>query len=194
VTMEERRIKSYGFYATLEFLENNYDEEKRKQVLAGVSPGVRTVIDNPKKAQWASPEWSGELWSGIVKLHSPEEAMQQLVKAGRHQGAYATNTYLKLLMKMLTMKMFAKKFNDIWSRDANFGRAVVGDLDEIANGRLDVGFKDLGKFPYFGPITQGWFSFAFETMGLKNVKVELRNWSMQNPDPGEVSYHVNWTR
>jgi hypothetical protein len=192
--MEERRIKAYGFNATLEFLEKNYDEEKRKQVLAGLSPGARTFMESSQKAQWAPPEYSAELWSGIVKLHPAADAEQQLVKAGRYQGAYATNTYLKLLMKMLTMKMFAKKFPDIWARDANFGRAVLGDLDDIANGRLDVGFKELGKFPYFGPITQGWFSFAFETMGLKNVKVELQNWSLQNPDPGEVSYHVNWTR
>jgi hypothetical protein len=193
--MDERKIKSYGFNATVEFVEKNYDEAARKRIFGGLSPAGRSFMETAKKAQWAPPEYSGELWTGIAKEHpTGNEAQDQLVKAGRYQGAYATNTYLKLLMKMLTMKMFAKKFPDIWARDANFGKLVVGEIAEIEKGKLMLGFRELGKFPYFGPITQGWFSYSFETMGLKNVKVELQDWTLQNPDPGEVTYHVTWTR
>ena len=74
---------------------------------------------------------------------------------------------------MLTVKMFAKKFPDIWARDANFGRFIVGELADIEKGQLKLGFEDLGNFPYFGPITEGWFAYSFEVMGLKNVKVAL---------------------
>ncbi len=193
--MEEPKIKAYGFNATVEFIEKNFDETARKRIIGGLSPAARQFMDGAKKQQWAPPSHSAELWTGIAKENaSAEQGYQQLIKAGRYQGAYATNTYLKLLMKMLTVKMFAKKFPDIWSRDANFGRVEVGNLADIDSGKLMIHFKDLGKFPYFGPITQGWFSYSFEVMGLKNLKVDLHDWSMQNPDPGELTFQVGWTR
>src|SRR5579863_3690307 len=135
--MEERKIKAYGFNATLEFIDKNYDEETRKRIVAALTPAARDFIAVAKKTQWAPPTFSSELWTGIVKeQEAKKDAYEQLVKVGRYQGAYATNTYLKLLMKMLTMKMFAKKFSDIWARDANFGKVTVGDLAEIDKGKL----------------------------------------------------------
>lgn len=191
--MEERKIKSYGFNATVEYIDKNYDDAARKRIMGALSPAGQSFLPTAKKAQFASPTYSAELWSAIAKEH-PDDTFGHLVKLGRYQGAYATNTYLKLLMKMLTVKMFAKKFPDIWGRDANFGKFVVGDLAEIDKGQLRLGFQDLGSFPYFGPITEGWFAYSFEVMGLKNVKVALQDWSPQNPDPGHLMYHVTWTR
>lgn len=191
--MEEPKIKAYGFNATYEFIEKNYDEAGRRRILGGLSPAAQTFAETAKKAQWAPPAFSAELWAGITREH-PKDAEQQLVKVGGYQGAYATNTYLKLLMKMLTMKMFAKKFPDIWSRDANFGKVGLGDLGDIDSGKLLINFSEIGRFPYFGPICQGWFGYSFGVMGLKDVKVDLVNWSLQNPDPGELAYRVTWTR
>jgi hypothetical protein len=191
--MEERKIKSYGFNATVEYIDKNYDEAARKRIMGALSPAGQSFLPTAKKAQFAAPSYSAELWTAIAQEH-PSDTFDQLVKLGRYQGAYATNTYLKLLMKMLTVKMFAKKFPDIWSRDANFGKFVVGDLAEIDKGQLKLGFQELGSFPYFGPITEGWFAYSFEVMGLKNVKVALQDWSTQNPDPGHLMYHVTWTR
>jgi hypothetical protein len=191
--MEEPRIKAYGFVATCEFVEKNYDDAARKRIFGALSPPTRAFLEIAKKQQWASPSYSAELWTAIVKEHPPDQAADQLVKVGRYMGAFATNTYLKLLMKMLTVKMFAKKFPDIWQRDANFGRVELGDLAEIGDGKLTIHFKDL-NWAYFGPICNGWFSFSLETMGLKGLKVETANWSIQNPDPGELTYRVSWTR
>jgi hypothetical protein len=193
--MADRQMKAYGFMASLEFIEKNYDEAGRKRILSGLSPDARKFVDVAKKSQFAPPHYSSELWSGIVKeAPDAESAQAQLVKVGRHMGAFATTTYLKLLMKMLTVKMFAKKFPDLWARDANFGTVSLGDLAQIEVGELSINFKDLEKYPYFGPICEGWFAFSLETMGLKELKVKVLNWSMQNPDPGELSYRITWAR
>ncbi len=193
--MEERKIKAYGFNATVEYIEKNYDEAARKRIFGALSPAARDFLGTAKKQQWAPPAFSSELWTGIVKEQPNAEAAQdELIKVGRYQGSYATNTYLKLLMKMLTMRMFAKKFPDIWARDANFGKMVTGDLADIDKGELRIDFQEMSDFPYFGPITKGWFAFSFEVMGLKELNVELRDWSMQKPDPGHLSYQVNWRR
>src|SRR5690242_7553924 len=139
--MEERKIKAYGFNATVEYIEKNYDDATRKRIFGGLSPAARDFLGMAKKQQWAPPSYSSELWAGVVKEHStPEKAQDELIKLGRYQGNYATNTYLKLLMKMLTMRMFAKKFPDIWARDANFGKMETGDLADIDKGQLRIDF------------------------------------------------------
>jgi hypothetical protein len=191
--MDEPKIKAYGFIATIEFIEKNYDDAARKRIFGALTPAARSFMEVAKKQQWAPPGHSSELWAAMVKEHTPDQQADQLVKCGRYMGAFATNTYLKLLMKMLTVKMFAKKFPDIWQRDANFGRVELGDLAEIEKGKLTIYFKDL-KFAYFGPITQGWFSFSLETMGLKGLSVENAGWSVTNPDPGELTYRISWNR
>jgi hypothetical protein len=191
--MADRQIKAYGFLATVEFIEKNYDETTRRRIFSSVSPEVRDFMGTAKKAQMANPLYSCELWSGIVKEY-PDKAVarQQLVKVGAHMGSYATNTYLKLLMRMLTVKMFAKKLPDFWSRDANFGYIETGDLAGIETGHLTLYVKDIENYPYFGPICEGWFHFSLEAMGLKDLKVELQDWSMDKPDPGAVTYGVTW--
>jgi hypothetical protein len=192
--MTERKIKAYGLLGSIEYVERNYDAETRKNIFDAFSPELRNWIPTSKKAHWAPPLFSCEVWRGIVKAQpDPTKATNDLYQCGRHMGSYATNTYLKLLLKMLTIKMFAKKFPDIWARDANFGKLSI-DIAELESGKLIISMTGLENYPYFGPICQGWYSFSFETMGLKNVKVELKNWSIQTPDPGHLEYHVLWTR
>ena len=189
---DERKIKSYGFNATVEYIHKHHDEATRQRIFASLSPGVRDFLAVAKRSDFAPPTYSGELWTALVK-EEPGDAMKMLAELGRYQGAYATNTYLKLLMKMLTVKMFVKKFPDIWQRDANFGKVVVGNLTELDKGRLYLELRELGSYAYFGAVSVGWFAFSFEAMGLKNVQVQVVDWSLQNPDPGEVKYHVTWT-
>lgn len=191
---EQRQIKAYGFVGTLEFIEKHYDAAARQRILDGLMPETRRLMETVKKAQWAPPLATTELWAGIVRESGDlESGREALVRGGRYVGNFATNTYLKLLMKMLTVNMFAKKFPDIWARDANFGKVTV-DASQTDKGRLMVRFQELGTYPYFGPSCQGWLSFSLETMGLKNVKCELEGWSMQNPDPGELVYRITWTK
>jgi hypothetical protein len=192
--MEHRKIKAYGFLATVEFVEKHYGDAARSRILGGLGGEARRFLETAKKSHWASPAYSSELWAGIVKEHpAPDEALEQLVKAGRYQGAYATNTYLKLLMRMLSVKMFAKKIPDLWSRDANFGTISLENAAEIERGQLGLTFTDLTGFPYFGPICEGWFAFSLETMGLKNLKVAIQDWSLDDPDPGKLRFRISWS-
>jgi len=63
-----------------------------------------------------------------------------------------------------------------------------------STGKLRLGFEELGVFPYFDPTHRGLVRVFVRVMGLKNVKVQLQDWSQQNPDPGRLMYHVSWTR
>jgi hypothetical protein len=192
--MSDREIKSYSLFGSKLFVDENYDEATRQRIFAALSPEAKEVLGRPKKPAVVAPEYAAQIWSGIADVHKeePQKAFDQLVACGRYSGNYATNTYLKLLFKILSVKMFAEKLPQIWSRDASFGK-IETDLSNVKSGHLVMRFKELADYPYFGPNCQGWFGFTFETMGLKNVKIELQNWSLGNPDPGMLEYNVSWT-
>jgi hypothetical protein len=191
--MAERKIKAYQFYGSKAFIDENYDETKRKVIFDSLSPAVKDALARPKRLEMVPPEYSVELWRGIVEVHdSHEQATEQLHACGRYSGEYATNTYLKLLFKILSVKMFVEKMPQIWSRDASFGK-IVADVADLKTGRVGLRFQEMNDYPFFGPLCEGWFRFTFETMGLKNVKVALQNWSLQRPDPGELDYQITWT-
>jgi hypothetical protein len=191
--MAEREIKAYSLYGSKAFVDENYDEAIRNQIFESLSPQVKEVLARTKKAQVVPPEYATEIWRGIVDAHQdPARATDQLRACGRYSGAYATNTYLKLLFKFLSVKMFAEKIPQIWSRDASFGK-ISADLTSLKSGQMTLHFNEVNNYPYFGPNCEGWFAFTFETMGLKDVRVDLQNWSLQNPDPGALEYRVSWT-
>ena len=192
--MAGREIKSYSLYGSKMFVDENYDETARQKIFAALSPECKEVLERRKKATVVPPEFASQIWKGIVEVHKdePSKAVDQLRACGRYSGGYATNTYLKLLFKILSVKMFAEKLPEIWSRDSSFGK-VATDLSALKSGRLIMRFSELDNYPYFGPNCEGWFAFTFETMGLKNVTTTLQNWSLSNPDPGSLEYHVAWT-
>jgi hypothetical protein len=192
--MAGREIKAYSLYGSREFVEKTYDEATKERIFAGLSQEAKDVLASPKKLTVVRPEFASEIWRGIVKVHEgrASEVYDRLRACGRYSGEYATNTYLRLLFKILSVKAFASKLPEIWSRDCSFGK-ITTDISALKSGKLKLTFTDLNDYPYFGPNCEGWFAFTFETMGLKNVKVELKDWSLKNPDPGKLEYQVTWS-
>ncbi len=190
---DDRRIKSYGLFGTVQFIEKTYPRDVQARIMNGVPQEVQDFIAAGPKQPWAPPLLSCHLWERMVDEASNDaEAVDTLVRCGVSMGEYATNTYLRLLMKVVTMKILARKFPSIWRKDANFGD-LEADASEVKDGKLKIHMKNLGSYPYFGPICQGWNEYALEAMGLKNVKMELQDWSLESPDPGELVFHASWT-
>jgi hypothetical protein len=105
--------------------------------------------------------------SQVASQHADaKERTDQLVKVGRAIGAL----------------------------DANFGEITPGDLTDIEKGQFSLKFAELGPFPYFGSATEGWLTFALETMGLRNLRVALQGWSTDNPAASEADYRITWSR
>jgi len=191
--MTERRIKSYGLLGTVEFINKTYPADVRENIMRSVPPEVRDFVDSSNKSPWAPPEYSCYLWRQIADLAANEQdAMEKLEACGACMGEYATNTYLRLMLKLVNVKILATKMPAQWSKDANFGK-LSADVSNVKDGKLTFVYDELDGYPLFGPICKGWFGFSFSTMGLKDFKVSLLDWSLANPDPGKVTLEVTWT-
>jgi len=132
------------------------------------------------------------LWHAIadaVEPREPDAVYAALVRCGEHVGNYATNTFFKLLLKILTPRMFASRFSEFYKRDQVGGEGIV---EEVASNRVVLLARGIKGYDHFGPVTSGWASVPFRGMGLKNVKVTCSPWSLEEPGPDEVRFVITW--
>ncbi len=192
-SMVERKIKSYGLFGTLDFIDKTYPADVQSKIKSNVPDKVLQFVSTSNRPPWAPPEYSCYFWKQIAELaESEQDAISKLEACGACMGEYATNTYLRLLLKVVNMKIMASKAPSQWSKDANFGKLST-DISDIDSGKVLFHYDEMNDYPYFGPICKGWFMFSFGVMGLKDFDVSLVDWSMAEPDPGKLTFEVTWT-
>src|SRR5688572_6499721 len=127
---ESRNMQGRGYVlaATVSFLNETVGPAKAQEIFDRLSPDLRRVVRNVQPAEFYPIPLFAELNRAMVEHLAgtdEEKGRQVLLQCGRHTGREASNTFLKLLMKMLTPKLIVKKLPDFWRRDFNFGRIEV---------------------------------------------------------------------
>lgn len=143
------------------------------------------------KVTWYPRTTQVKLWRAIVATQPDEaSAYDALVRSGEYVGTHMTTTFLRLLFKVLTPKMFGAKFPDLFKRDHHGGGEAV--VEEISDKRVVLIARDIAGFDHFGPNTVGFARIAFGAMGLKNVKITCSPWSLTEPGPSVVRFVSEW--
>ena len=186
--------RGYMVVSALEYIENNYDDATKRRMFDALSPEVRRAVSDIDKVQWYPRKYTEELLTQIAQAHVPDEKRvhDALVGVGRTVAKNATNSFLRLFMKIMTPSLFFRKLNDLWARDHREGQ-ITCDLSQIDDNVMRVALKEIDGYDYIGPVGGAFVMFALETMGKKNVSVETRGWSLQTPTPSAVEYYVTWT-
>lgn len=178
-----------GFAA---YLERECDKVQRKKVYGAISEDVRQVLDSPGASQWYPRAYFAEMNRAVAALHTQEaDVLEALSAAGRNMAEIASGTFMKLLLKMLTPALFARKFPDFWAHDNRGGRIEV-DASNVAGCRLDFWIREVKGFDHVGPVGRGYIQFAMSAITRTDVAVNLEGWSLSKPGPDEVHYAVSW--
>lgn len=181
-------IKGYMVQHTGRFIME--DPGIRERVPPQLLDQIRQQQDAFKPHDWRPREECIALWSAIAATQSDEEASYQaLVRTGEAVGHYATGTWLKLLLKVLTTGMFARKFPDMYARDHQFGHIEVVSVHEHG---MVVLFKEVEGYDHFAPFAHGWGGFALKSIGVKNLKMRLTPWSLAAPGAQELRCDATW--
>jgi hypothetical protein len=161
-----------------------------------VPPELLEKISNQRTEfqakDWRPREELTSLWAAIAKAVEPstEAAVYDaLVRCGEMVGGYATNTFFRLLLKVLTPRMFASRFSEFYKRDHQVGEGIV---EEIGSKHVVLLARDIKGYDHFGPTTVGWALVPFRGMGLQNVKMTCHPWSLAEPGPEQVRFKINW--
>ena len=193
--MTEPTLRGYTIRQTVAFLESDYfDLAIRRRILDGLPPTVRAGLPSIKPAEWYPREYVMSMLRGIAAVKNDEVgSYNDLVAYGRFVAAEATNTFLKLFMKMLTPKLFAKKIPEIWERDHKGSGRFEVDVKKADEGRLDMRLIGADGFDHIGVAAIGFITFGLNNMGKQNIRVKQTGWSLATPSPHEVIYEALWT-
>ena len=130
------------------------------------------------------------LWDAVDEGSPDEEtAYQNVVRCGKFIADEALNSFLKLLLRVLSPKQFARKFPDIWTHEHKGGyveAVVTGDSTMV------IKVLDVEGFSHVGPIGAGFVETALTAIGLKDLKVRDVTWTRAQPGPKDIRLDISW--
>jgi hypothetical protein len=172
------------------YLRSRVGEEEAKRVFQAFSPELQHALNTAAPAAWLPVAHIAELHRAVAALGQGDDARAEaeLVTCGRTISSEATNTFLKLVMRVLTPTLFAKKLPSLWARDATGGKYHV----DVYEDRLVCRLSEMEAFDHIGPISVGYVSFALESMGKVIEKATLHNWSLDNPSAPDCWFELKW--
>ena len=188
--MSNAEVRGYTVLKTAEYLRQQAGEQEAKRLFSGFSPELQHALGTATAAGWQPATVSSELLRAVAGLAKGDEekAKQELVNCGKFLASEATNTFLKLLMKVLTPSMFAKKLPTLWSRDSSHGKFAV----DVYEDRIACRMTEMEHYEHITPISVGYVSFALEAMRKHIERWNMRGWTLATPSPSESSFELYW--
>lgn len=191
--MSEPTARGYIITRTLEFINGGYYSPSLAQgILDSVPSEVRAHYENLAPAAWYPRKFLEPLMRGVAAAKSDEiESAKDLAACGRVLATEATNSFLKILMKMMSPSLFMKKVPDFYQRDhCNSGRFEV-DLSAVRDGKIKVQLLGAEGFDHIGATAVGFFQFGLESIsGPNSVDVKMSGWSLASPSPPVVGFDI----
>jgi hypothetical protein len=102
----------------------------------------------------------------------------------------ATDSFLRLFMKLMSPKLLVKKIPDLWKRDCSRGQLLVENLDEQS---VRFATSGMGGFSHAVCTAAGFVSFALGAIGKKVENVEIHGWSLAEPCADGATFEVRWS-
>jgi len=188
--MSAIQMRGYVPLSAAVYLRGAAGEQAAQQLLGSMSPQARRALETATQASWCPAGDVAEVFQVIASLGkgNEDQARMHLVECGKHAAREASNTFLRLLMKLLTPAMFAKKLPELWGRDCTGGRITV----QLHEDRIVNHLLDMDGFDHIAPVAVGYVMFALEAMGKSITKSTLHGWSLAQPSASDSWFEVSW--
>jgi hypothetical protein len=191
VLMTELQFRGYMMTHAMSFLRERIGPEWPR-VQAQFSPEMQALLTSDiKHAGWYRMSLFNEITRQIIAnvgSNEPDASREALFQCGKYMAREATNTFLKILLKLLTPGLLAKKLPELLKRDFTSGRLVA----EMNGRTLSCEYIDMGEFEHCIAMAPGFVATAFEAMGKKIEKVEIPGWSLDKPSMDRARYELTW--
>ena len=193
MTTNAPQIRGYSLKQTAKYLDTKFDAETRRRTAEGLPAAVRSMMSEFQPAEWYPREYSAALFRAIAAAkHDEQGSYHDLVQCGEYIASEATNTFLKLLMRIMSPTLFAKKVPEFWQRDQRGGFFEV-DTSRADDKRIGMRLAEVSGYDHIGIVSIGWIQFGMTALGKKDVKVQQEGWSLAKPGPTEIKYEITWS-
>jgi len=189
-------LRGYTVKQTADFVESSYFEPQvRRKIMENLPTDVKAALPHLKPAEWYPRDYAMSMLRGIANVKNDDVgSYNDLLAYGSWVATEATNTFLKLFMKILTPTLFAKKVPEMWLRDHRGSGTFEVDVSRTDNGRIGMRLVGADGFDHIGIAAIGFITFGLNAVGKQGVQVVQSGWSMATPSPHVVSYEATWTQ
>lgn len=185
-------IRGYSLRQTARYIETRLEPELSRRAIETLPPDTRKLMGAFEPAEWYPRSHAIALYRSIVSVRGGDAAFPELMACGEFIASEATNTFLRLLMKIMTPTLFAKKVPDFWTRDQKGGHFEV-DVSAAGDGKIAMTLVDVGDYEHIAGIAGGFIRFGMVALGKKGVSIEQTGWSLATPSPRDVHYQIRWS-
>jgi hypothetical protein len=184
-------LRGYLLERANNFIEAHFSGSDAQKIRTGFPDSLKRDLAQLKAAQWYPRGHCIAMHRGIADVVGPEKVYDTLVSLGEFMGTEATNTYLRLLLRLMTPPLFCKNVPKFWQRDHSGGEFLLEKADSDAK-VIEMRLRDVLGFDHVGPVSVGFLRFGMRAVGAQ-AQVEQMGWSLENPGPNEIRYRVTWT-
>ncbi|MBX3229281.1 MAG: hypothetical protein KIT84_18330 [Labilithrix sp.] len=179
-------------HSAASYIEKAYEPATRKRIYDRISPRVRELFAFVNKFEWYPVDDAAEIFRAIAAHHreSDGKIAAALEGVGRQIAETASTTSLKLLFRLMTPALFAKKASDLWERNSRCGELAVPSF-EAANRKMSMKLTDVEGFDFIGLVASGFVLYALEAVGCKNPRASFV-FDEGSPAPSALAYELTW--
>jgi hypothetical protein len=177
----------------LTFIDEAYDEATRAAILGRLPPATREAVRSAKEVEWYPRHQLIAIYRALAEHHRDTDGKvaEAFTRMGKASAERAIATFLALVMKVMTVELFARKVPEIWIRDHRGGRLEV-DTSNLANKHLIYRLLDVKGYEYIGAALPGFQSVVLTALGCKDLTTEC-DWKVADPGPETVTCHFRWS-
>jgi hypothetical protein len=190
--MADRLTKGFNLEQTIRFIDEAYTAAERDRIHGQLAPALRAGLPAVRGGEWYP---IGDLVAFLDAMASvapsPEAAEGKARALGRHISDAATGTFMRLVLKVLTPKLFLKKAPDIWPRMFSFG-IFESDPSGFGDRRATMTMRDVEDFPHVAAVSAGWMEGVFDAMGFSGVRVKYEPLASEAPGYG-YAFDIEWS-
>lgn len=184
--------RGYALKQLAKYIDTKVEPDARRRMFDAMPQPVRGVLASVADGEWYPRDYAIAMQRAIATVRTDEDVLyNDLVACGEYIAAEATNTFLKLLMRIVTPTLFAKKIPDFWKRDQRSGHFEV-DVSNAGKSLVKLRLSDVEGFDHIGPVCVGFMKFGWAALGKPDARIIQRGWSRARPGPSIVDYEVSW--
>ena len=188
--MDKRRVRGNYVQAVLHYINTMYGPEQRSKIMAAIDPDVVLLLPKLSPTVWYPIEHLVSVFDAIAASQPFAKTEEDIKLIGKAVATEALGTFLKLLLKILTPRLFASKFDAFWHKYHEFGE-MRADLKELESSHIVLYGT---AYPYMHLIATGWGECVFrEALGKTDALVTADVPAGQRESAtSEVAIHVRW--
>ncbi len=158
---------------------------------------LRSMYETSAEVWYPISVWKEALDTIVAQNSDPATARTAVRLVGRFICEGTVNSFLRVLMRIMTPTLFAKKSGVMIGKDF---RGFPGgepdytyDLSKEPQGVMTMTIRNAKQHPYLGATGQGFIEFAFHYIGKKNVLIDEPDCPPNEYAPEVAHWRIRWS-